>query len=68
MRPPHLRQRPPMTTLPVVRIERIMLRALRVHQRAANKGHERAATATRDAEQIQQQVTFGLVTGMRAVS
>jgi hypothetical protein len=45
------------------RIERIKRRAPRVPQRRANDGHERAATVTRSADQIQRQKTFCLVTG-----
>src|SRR5690242_18316925 len=57
------------TTLPpVVRIERIMPRALHVPQRTANDGRGRAVTVTRDAEQTQQWRTFGLVTGPQVAS
>ena len=53
---------------PGVRIEEIMLRALHVHQRAANYGREQAAAATGSAEQIQQWKKFGLVTGSQLAS
>jgi hypothetical protein len=60
--PRTLRGRPYLTALPVVDIERIMLRALCVPQRAANSGHERAATATEPVREIGHRATFCLVT------
>lgn len=50
------------------RTERIMGRALRVPQRVANDGRERAVTVTRDPEQIQRWETFSLVTGPQTPS
>jgi hypothetical protein len=41
----------------------IMDRALRVPQRAANNGRERAVTVRRGAGQVQQWQGFSLVTG-----
>jgi len=46
----------------------IMCRALRVPQRTANTGRERAAMVTKSAAQIQRQETFGLVTALRVTS
>ena len=54
--------------LPVARIEMIICRALRVPQRTANDGRERAATVTRNATQIQRWETLCLVTGLRVAS
>jgi hypothetical protein len=48
------------------RTEEIMDRALRVPQRAANNGRERAVTVRRDVEQVQQWQGFSLVTGPQA--
>jgi hypothetical protein len=50
------------------RTERIMGRALRVPQRAANDGRERAVTVKGDAERGQRWETFSLVTGPQAAS
>ena len=55
-------------TMTPSRIERILHRALHVHQRKANDGRERAATAMRSAEQIQQGIAFRLVTGLQVAS
>jgi len=45
----------------VNRVERIMRRAPRVHQRTANDGRKRAATVTWTAEQVEQREPLGLV-------